>query len=390
MRVLYPGTQDEKVVGGPAPSTLATRLRRSMRRRWLERARSGWHSDNPVLPSFGQETADLVDEINGSNSDLIHLHWIVHMLSVSDIGRLTKPVVWTLHDMWTFCGGEHYTPEGENARFRKGYLPGNRPATERGPDLNRQTWEAKRKAWAHLHFTIVTPSSWLADCARQSALLSGADVHVIANPLDVAGVWQPLPRAAARTALRLAPGKKLILMGADGGTADARKGGDLLRDAMARVTHTSQGAVELMVYGQDKPADGQPWPCKVNWLGTIRDDRLLALAYCAADVMVVPSRQDNLPNTALEAQACGIPVVAFRIGGLPDIVTHRETGWLAQPFDTSDLAAGIEWVLADTARSSALSHASREAAVARYSPQVVARQYARVYEQAIATAARTS
>jgi glycosyltransferase involved in cell wall biosynthesis len=82
--------------------------------------------------------------------------------------------------------------------------------------------------------------------------------------------------------------------------------------------------------------------------------------------------------------------VAFDIGGLPDIVTHRETGWLAQPFDTSDLAAGIEWVLADAARSSALSNASREAAVARYSPHVVARQYARVYEQAIATARRTS
>jgi glycosyltransferase involved in cell wall biosynthesis len=179
-------------------------------------------------------------------------------------------------------------------------------------------------------------------------------------------------------------------MGADGGVADTRKGGDLLRDTMARVAEMSQGDAQLMVYGQDKPADSQSWPCKVNWLGALRDDRLLALAYSAADVMVVPSRQDNLPNTALEAQACGVPVVAFNIGGLPDIVTHRETGWLAQPFDTADMAAGIQWVLADATRWRALSNAARDAAVARYSPHVVARQYAQVYEQAIAAARRTS
>jgi glycosyltransferase involved in cell wall biosynthesis len=140
------------------------------------------------------------------------------------------------------------------------------------------------------------------------------------------------------------------------------------------------GDVELMIYGQGSPVgDSFIWPCKVHWLGVIRDDRVLALAYSAADVMTVPSRQDNLPNTALEAQACGTPVVAFDIGGLPDIVTHRKTGWLAKPFDTSDLANGIVWLLEDATRLAAISIAARQQTMERFSESVVAAQYARLY-----------
>jgi len=108
---------------------------------------------------------------------------------------------------------------------------------------------------------------------------------------------------------------------------------------------------------------------------------VLALAYSAADLMVVPSRQDNLPNTAIEPQACGTPVVAFNIGGLPDIVVHCETGWIAKAFDTEDLAAGILWVLGDRDRWQELSLSARARAVERFSPQIIAKQYAQIYEQ---------
>lgn len=123
-----------------------------------------------------------------------------------------------------------------------------------------------------------------------------------------------------------------------------------------------------------KPAYDLNWPCPVHWLGVVCDDRVLALAYSAADLMVVPSRQDNLPNTAIEPQACGTPVVAFDIGGLPDIVAHRETGWLAKAFDTEDLAAGILWVLEARNRWQGLSQAARARAVEHFSQQVVAGQ----------------
>ena len=190
-------------------------------------------------------------------------------------------------------------------------------------------------------------------------------------------------RDVARMALGLPLDKRLLLMGTVDGSADPRKGADLLREAIRRVVADPAGAVELAIYGQSAPAQGDDWPCRVHWLGPVRDDRVLALAYSSADMMVVPSRQDNLPNTAVEAQACGVPVVAFDVGGLPDIVVHRESGWLAKPFDAGDLAAGILWVLEDEARWLSLSRAARENAVARFSPAVVAAQYAAVYEQVL-------
>ena len=382
MRVLSSSTGDDRVTAG-ARRPITARLIQKLHLRWLAHVRRGWYTDNPVLHTFGQVGSGLLDELNASDADILNLHWISNMLSVRDIGRLKKPLFWTLHDMWAFCGGEHYAPDDNGARFRQGYSTNNRPVIERGPDLNRQSWEAKRRAWAHQHFTIICPSRWLADCVRQSALFSDAAVHVIPNPLDVERLWRPIPREVARVALGLPPDKKLILMGAAGGIADPRKGGDLLHDAMARVATRQPGEVELMIYGQSDTSRADAWPCPVHWLGVVRDDRVLALAYSAADVLVVPSRQDNLPNTAVEAQACGTPVVAFDIGGLPDIVTHRSTGWLARDFDTADLAEGVSWLLADDVRHAVIAAAARKQAVERFAESVVAAQYATLYRDVL-------
>ena len=124
----------------------------------------------------------------------------------------------------------------------------------------------------------------------------------------------------------------------------------------------------------------------MHWLGPIRDDQVLATAYVAADVMVVPSRQDNLPNTAVEAQACGTPVAAFSVGGLPDIVQHKETGWLAPAFDTSDLARGILWILGDVKRWKVLSESARARALINYADSVIVEQYLEVYQESLSSA----
>lgn len=383
MRVLHCGTFDDRVTSGTPPS-IAARMIQILHRRWLLHRHRNWHTDNPTLHTFGKISAGLVDELNASDADVLNIHWISDMLSIADISLLKKPIVWTLHDMWAFCGGEHYAPDDAKSRFRQGYCADNRPPGECGPDLNRQTWEAKRRAWARQRFIIVSPSKWLADCARQSVMFANtAAVYVIPNPLNTLYPWRPIQPESARVALGLPPDKKLILMGADGGLVDPRKGGDLLRDAVARVAARRPGDLELMIYGQEKPAADETWPCPVHWLGVVRDDRVLALSYSAADVMVVPSRQDNLPNTAVEAQSCGTPVVAFKVGGLPDIVTHLETGWLAKAFDTEDMAEGILWVIADKDRWGKLSQLAREKIVERFSFPVVARQYAALYEKVL-------
>ena len=395
MRVMRHGTDDDRTTGGAPHHGLGSRIqRKALRTLWTRRSR-GWATANASMCSFGYLGAGLVDELNSSAAQVLHLHWVQDdMLSVRDIGRLEKPIVWTLHDMWAFCGGEHYDPnDGPGARFRRGYDVAGRPAGETAPDLNRLTWEAKRRHWAGKKFTIVSPSRWLAECAAGSSLLAGCAVHVIPNALDTDGVWKPVPRDVARAALGLPVDKRLVLMGAEGGTTDPRKGGDLLRAMMDRVAARSSAGsgpssgIELVVYGQSAPTRMEHWPCPVHWLGNIRDDRVLALAYSAADATVVPSRQDNLPNGAVEAQACGTPVLAFDIGGLPDIVTHQVTGWLAKPFDVDGLADGLLWLLAQEDRRLSLSQEAREQAITRYAPAGIAARYAAVYDEALEVSA---
>lgn len=378
MRVLQSGTGDPTVKSGQHKSLLRRVLDR-VDHRLLAREQRGWHTDNPILHTFGQASARLVEELNNSDADILHLHWISGMLSVEDIGRLRKPIVWTLHDMWAFCGGEHYAPDDLQARFRVGYRPDNRTAGERGPDLNLRTWEAKQRAWSNQRFTLVSPSHWLASCVRDSALLGKHPVHVVPNPIEPDYPWRPLPQEVARAALNLPTAAKLILMGADGGVRDPRKGGDLLHAAVSRVNEKKQGVdVHLVIYGQDAEPSQKNWPCPVHWMGTVRDDRVLALAYAAADVMVVPSRQDNLPNTAIEAIACGTPVAAFNVGGLPDIVEHMKTGWLAKPFEANDLGDGISNFLTANYKNQ-LSEKIRLETLLTFSPQSVCKKYIDIY-----------
>lgn len=381
MRVLNRETANDLVIAGRAPRSFGQRVKGRLQRELQERQQKKFKTDNPILHSFGHESAGLVDELNRCDADVLNLHWIAKFLSIEDIGRLTKPLVWTFHDMWAFCGGEHVAPDDTQSRFRLGYLQDNRPPGESGPDLNRFSWEAKRRAWAQQRFTIVTPGHWMADCVRESLLFKDSPVHVIPNPLEMQYVWRPLPKHYARLSLGLDPSKQYVLAGSAGGMPHL-KGEDLLRQCMAHIASQTSGKVELLIFGQNRPAGSQDWPCPVHWLGSVRDDHVLATLYSAADVMMVPSRQDNLPNTAIEAHACGTPVVAFKIGGLPDIVTHQETGWLAQPFDTKDLAQGVQWVLADSARHHHLVQAARRSALEKYSPEVITSQYLAVYEAA--------
>ena len=331
---------------------------------------------NPVLHSPAILPSSWVKRINASDADVVHLHWVQgEMLSIAEIGRIQKPIVWTLHDMWAFCGAEHYTTD---TRWQDGYHRHNRPAYESGFDLNRWTWQRKRQHWQR-PFHIVSPSQWLANCVRQSALMENWPVQVIPNPID-AEAWRPIEVSLARQILQLSPEVPLLLFGAMGGGRDLRKGFDLLQAALGHLRSTIP--LELVVFGQREPEHPPDLGFPIHYVGHLHDDLSLRLLYSAVDAMVIPSRQDNLPNTGLEAQVCGTPVVAFNIGGLPDIVEHQRTGYLAQAFDTQELAHGIQWVLAQR-ETGCLGKQARARAVERFSSPVVAAQYQAAYQQAI-------
>ena len=343
---------------------LATPLRKLLR------------TGNPTIHSPALVPSHWPERLNASDADLVHLHWVQgEMLSIADIARIRKPIVWTLHDMWAFCGAEHVTPDH---RWRDGYRSDNRPAHESGFDLNRHTWKRKHKHWRR-PLQIVCPSRWLADCVRASALMGDWPVQVVPNPIDTVH-WQPIDQRLARQLLRLPEDCPLLLFGAMGGAKDPNKGFDLLLGALAHLrTETNLQNLQLVVFGQHAPQSQPQLIFPVHYTGPLHDDLSLRALYSAADAMVIPSRQENLPNTGLEAHACGTPVVAFNTGGLPDIVADRVTGALAVPFDPASLASAIRWVLEDLQRLQKLGCAARSRAEQLWSPPRVVGMYAEVY-----------
>lgn len=322
-------------------------------------------------------------ELQECAADVVNLHWVCgEMLSIAEIGNLRKPLVWTLHDAWAFCGAEHLLDEAGPPRHRDGYRADNRGTSVRRFDLDRWTWGRKRRAWRR-PITLVCPSEWLAREARSSMLCRDWPIEVIPNAIDTTR-WRPAPRDLARDVLGLPRNATLALFGALGGTRDRNKGADLLRGALTETVRRTPGSnLQLVVFGQSAE-DGEPWPLPVHYLGELHDDPALILAYSAADIAVVPSRVENLPYAAIEAQACGTPVVAFRTGGLPECVGHLDTGFLAEPNSVQDLAAGIRWMLDDPARRESLRTAARKWVIDRYDAPRIADRYLAVYRRAIA------
>lgn len=370
--------RDPTVVGpATAPGRLLGKARRILAAPWRTLLRTG----SPGLHSPACIPSRWASRLNASAADVVHLHWInCEMMSIADIGRLTKPTVWTLHDMWAFCGAEHYT---DGFRWRDGYSAANRPANESGFDLDRWTWRRKQRHWRR-PFQIVTPSRWLAGCVEQSLLMGSWPVTVIPNPIDTE-IWRPVDKLHARKMLDLPPEASILLFGALGGDEDPRKGFDLLRDALQHLRGRLTG-LELVVFGQLAPSREIPLGFPIRHTGYLHDDEKLRLLYSAADAVAVPSRLEAFGQTASEAHACGTPVVAFNTGGLADIVAHRETGYLAKPFDVIDLAAGIEWVLEAKGSGQSLGAAARDRACRLWNSPVVARQYAALYESSRNTA----
>jgi len=185
---------DPTVIG---PATASGQLMGKARRTLALPWRSLLKTKTPALHSPACIPSRWARRLNASSADLVHLHWInCEMMSVADIGRLAKPTVWTLHDMWAFCGAEHYT---DGVRWREGYTAANRPPDESGFDLNRWTWRRKKRHWRR-PLQIVTPSRWLAACVEQSELMGTWPVAVIPNPIDTE-VWQPLDKLRARQLL---------------------------------------------------------------------------------------------------------------------------------------------------------------------------------------------
>lgn len=362
---------------GSAKTSLRTTLDHLPLKRYKQR--SGATLSVQWLP---EKVADKVAQIN---PDVINLHWINSgFLKVDTIARFNKPVFWSLHDMWPFTGGCHYDQACNRYTATCGSCP--QLGSDQAKDLSYKTWQRKSKAWKDVDLTVVALSNWLGECAAKSSLFANRPIEVIPNGLD-ADTYKPIDRAIARQLLGLPAHKRLVLFGALNATDDQRKGFHLLQPALKNLAHTDwKDQIEVVIFGASKPetpSASEEFGLKTHYLGTLNDDISLALAYSAADVFVLPSIQENLANTVMEALACGTPCIAFDIGGMPDMIEHERNGYLAKPYEVDDLAQGLVWVLENEQRYRQLSDRARTKVEKEFTLDVQGRRYEKLFDESL-------
>ncbi len=322
---------------------------------------------------------NIFGDISTINPSLVHLHWVCGgFLRIESLKKIGRPIIWTLHDSWAFTGGCHL-PFG-CVRYRDECKKCPILNSSKEKDISTKVMNRKRKAWKSLNLTIVTPSKWLGKCARSSMLFNNNRIEIIPNGIDT-NIFKPIDRIYTRKILCLPLDKKLLLFGAVNGTGDPNKGFKFLEQALQKMKDNGWGdKVQVLVFGGREPINFPELGLETTFLGRLHDDISLALLYSAADVFVAPSIQENLPNTVMEALACGTPSVAFNIGGMPDMIEHQRNGYLARPFESDDLARGIAWVLEDEHRREILSHRAREKVEQEFDIKLIAGKYLALYQ----------
>lgn len=316
------------------------------------------------------------------NSDILHFQWINNsFLSLKSIQKLLssgKPIVWTLHDMWAFTGGCHYSGNCVNYKDSCGNCLFLRNPDSH--DLSFRIHGKKQKAYNNANLHIVTCSQWLAEKAKESSLLKNKSISVIPNPID-SEIFSPQNKINGRDHFHLPQEKFLLLFGAVN-VNDERKGLKFLLESMSLLASSNPDnaeKIELVIVGKNKSEGFSVQNFKIHDVGTISSEIEMAILYSACDVFVIPSLEDNLPNTIMESMSCGTPVVGFDSGGIPEMIQHLKTGYLAKSKSSEDLAEGIKWMINSENRKMA-SEASRNFVLENYSEKIIAKKYFDLYQ----------
>ena len=347
-------------------------------------AAASFRTSNPILHSTGKKSLVDVNWINSFDCDVVNLHWIgFDMLSVKDIAKIKKPIVWTMHDTWPFCGAEHYPNVLENDfRYTQEYTRKNKPKTTRGPDVCRSTWELKRKYLSQKEMFFISPSNWEREEIQKSSLFSKKPCVTIPNIIPHS-VFNVKEKKDIRRVLNIPDDKIVLGFGAayDIDNPKGIKGSFLLLKALQELKNPEK--YFFVVFGNVTEKFASKISIPFFSAGFISNENILALLYNACDVFICPSLVENLPNTCLESIFCGVPVVAFNSGGTSDIVVHKETGFLATPFNTKELADGVEWCSEHFAE---LSKNCVEKSVRDFDENKILKSYVSVYETLIKNA----
>lgn len=314
-------------------------------------------------------------------ADIINFHNLhtgyFNYLAIPNLTK-EKPAIYTLHDMWSFTGHCAYSYDCD--RWKQGC--GKCPDLNTYPAIKRDStiWEWKLKDWVYSrsNLTIVAPSIWLKEQAQKS-MLNKFSIHHIPYGIDTEA-YKPIEAEKCRFILDIPTNKKVLMFGADN-IKDSRKGGDLLVEALSNLPDSLKRETLLLTFGYGGETIANIVGIKTINLGYISSDRIKSIAYSAADLFIFPTRADNLPLVLQESMACGTPMVSFKIGGVPDLVRHNITGYLAIPEDSQDFCQGIIQLLEDNQLRENMSQNCRAIAIEEYSLELQAKRYIELYQK---------
>jgi len=315
-------------------------------------------------------------------SDILHLHWtnqgFLSLDGLKKLAELGKPIVWTLHDMWAFTGGCHYSGDCQHYMQECGEcFMCNKPSSN---DISRMGYEKKRKVYEILRPNLVSPSTWMDELSHSSSLLGKFPHRVIPNPIDTE-IFKPGDRLDRRKKLGWMETDFIIVMNAFK-ISNERKGFRYLLEALRLIKEQNliqAKDIHLVIIGEAEPKDFIDIPFKFSIMGYLKDSARIIEINQASDVYATPSLEDNLPNTIMEALACGLPTVAFRVGGIPDLVEHEKTGYLAEPQSAKSFSEGLVCVYNSLKKSDSLNIASRNKAKDKFSYDIIGKQYLNLY-----------
>jgi glycosyltransferase involved in cell wall biosynthesis len=308
---------------------------------------------NPIFHSYNYYGANIEDKIAQFKPDFIHIHWIgAGFITPESVAKFGLPIVWTLHDLWPLCGAEHLPG---SSRMIDGYLSSNRPSIDKGLDLDRYVWERKLKSFKDLNITYIAPSHYVYEQAKQAKALGIHKLVYIPNGVDVK-IFHPVELKTTN--------KKIVLFVANNPELDMNKGYLDFQKAISLLPDKLRMNIEVKVVS-----------------GEISSEKELANIYSTAVVTVVPSKMETLSYVTMESLACGTPVVAYRVGGIPDLIDHQTNGYLANPGEIKDLARGIESIVTSPKIIAEYSKSGRAKIIKHFSMDNIAKKYLDLYRQ---------
>ena len=320
-----------------------------------------------------------VRAINGHDCDVVNLHWCHHeMLSIRDLARIKKPIIWTLHDMWLVGGFDHLANE---RGWKDGFAdPSSMPFINW---LRRVMWLRKERILSDVNIGFVVPSSGLKAKLEHSAIGTKMAVEVIPHCIN-SDIWQPIDRSQACERLQIDASKRYLLFISAGGARDKRKGLSLAISAIEKLQRLMPSEnIKLFVVGDDLIDGMNCTGVDIESRPFMDDVENLRAVYSAADLLLFPSRAESFGLVVQEAMACGTPVVSFKSGGPTELIRHKENGFIADGFDSNNFAEGIAWILKDASRRERLSKNCVTDIQCNFSQEVIAKRYAAVYERVL-------